>query len=194
MPKWRLQAAAWADTTFPTDACIINPCFDDHGATTDPDGLCEDLATALSTYYAGTRQITVKAYDLEGTKPVFPAGEHTLNAGQAPASTRVRETALCLSFYAGQNRPRQRGRLYVPCALTNITATAARPVAGEQQKVADLVPILAGLGGLDVDWIVWSQVDHQARKVTNWWVDNAWDTMRSRGVAPTSRLEGTTGG
>jgi hypothetical protein len=35
-------------------------------------------------------------------------------------------------------------------------------------------------------------VDGVGRPVTNWWVDNNWDSQRRRGTKPTARLEGTT--
>lgn len=193
MTVYRLQAAVWMDTTFPADAMIINPHFDDHGIASDPEGLAQDLAEALATYYTGggTKQITVKAYDAEGTPPVYPAGEHTVSPGVSPVSAINRDVAVCLSYYAERNIPRQRGRLYIPCAAAGIAPSAARPNSAHRQKVADLVPILTGLGGLDVDWVVWSKTAQQARPVTNWWVDDTWDTQRRRGLRATTRLEGT---
>lgn len=191
MPVWRLQCAFSCDTTFPTDQLIMTPHFRDSGVGTDPDGLCSDLATALDTWDNAVRQIRVTAYDAQGTPPVYPQGEHILNLGAAPATTTVREVAICLSYFSGVNRPRNRGRLYVPAALGGIATSGSRPSLANRQKVADLVPILTGLGGADVDWVVYSRVDNQARPVSNWWVDDTWDIQRSRGLRPTTRLEGT---
>jgi hypothetical protein len=75
-----------------------------------------------------------------------------------------------------------------------VPTTSARPTSAVRNRVAELVPILAGLGGLDVDWVVYSRVTDTARKVTNWWVDDAWDIQRRRGLRPTTRTEGTTSG
>jgi len=194
MPVWRMQCAAAADNTFPVDQIVITPHFNDSGVGTDPEGLATDLANVLNTYYVGTRQINVKAYDAQGTPPVYPQADVTINAGVAPASSIQRETAICLSYFAGQNRPRYRGRLYISNALIGQAAGGARPSAPAMQKVADLVQPLVDLGGADVQWVVYSRVDDAARQVTNWWVDNAWDTQRSRGLRATSRLEGTTEG
>jgi hypothetical protein len=193
MPVWRLQTSFGFDTAFPRDKMMITPHFDDHGALSDPDGLCEDLATALDTWNPGTCEITVKAYDAKGTPPVFPAGEHVVNLGNTPVTSVPREICLCLSFYAERNRPRYRGRLYIPCAAFG-AAMALRPSAPNRTKVGDLVPIFAGLGGVDVDWVVFSRTDNTARKVTNWWVDDEWDIQRRRGMRPTTRLEGGTSG
>ena len=67
-----------------------------------------------------------------------------------------------------------------------------RPSQTTRDKVAELAPILAALGGVDVDWSVWSKVDGQARAVTNWWIDDEWDTQRLRGLRGATRTEGTT--
>ena len=192
MPIWRLQASAAADSLFPADNIIITPHFNDQGVGTDPQGLCDDLAAALGAYYSGPRQVTVKAYDAQGTPPVYPAATAIVNEGLAPATAGVREVAVCLSYYAGFNRPRLRGRLYLcPSIFPTGTTSAARPPSATRIKVGELATILADLGGLDVDWSVFSRVDNVARPVSNWWVDDAWDVQRSRGLRPTVRLQGT---
>jgi hypothetical protein len=197
MPVWRLQASVWNDSTLPRDAMTITPHFNDAGVGTDPQGLCEDLAEGLNGYYSGVvggRQITVKAYDAQGTAPVYPQGEATLNLGAAPPSYMPREIAVCLSFFSERNIPRRRGRLYVPMAAipTGTAGLDGRPGAGTRGVIAQLAPILQGLGGADVDWCVFSRMDGVARPVTDWWVDDEWDTIRSRGLRPTTRTTGTT--
>jgi len=193
MPIWRIQTEISVDTTLPRDVMQINPVFNDHGLTTDPDGLCNDLAEAISqwTVPGGGYQVRCTAYDVEGTPPVFPAGTSTFWEGVSGGSNEPREVALCLSFYSERNLPRQRGRLYVPATILGVS-TSGRPSTAAMTKVSTLVPILTGLGGADVDWSVWSQTDQVARPVTNWFVDNEWDTIRSRGLRPTERLTGTT--
>jgi len=195
MPVYRLQVAIMQDTTFPRDQLVMTPHFDIKGpGAPNPDQLCEDLATGISGWLvtANTRQVTVKAYDAQGSPPVFPVGEAIRNVGLAPSSNSPREVACCLSFFSERNIPRRRGRLYVPYVLTTTSSPPARPSPVTRQKIADLVPILTGLGGIDVDWSVYSRVDNTARPVTNWYVDDEWDIVRSRGMRPTTRLEGTT--
>ncbi len=68
-----------------------------------------------------------------------------------------------------------------------------RPSATQQTALLDLASDLAALGGADVAWVIYSPTDNQYRGVTNAWVDNAWDTQRSRGLAPTSRQVRATG-
>jgi len=191
MPIFKLQCTIAADNLFPVDQIVITPHFNVSVPGADADQLCEDLATALDTYLIDNRQIVVKAYDAQGTPPVYPVGEATRNVGLAPASSGVREVAICLSYYSEFNRPRYRGRLYMPTGILQIGTGSPRPSVAQQQRVADFVPILTGLGGVDVDWVVFSRRDNVARSVSNWWVDDAWDIQRSRGLRPTNRIMGS---
>lgn len=195
MPVWRLQTAISADSLLPRDVFTINPVFNDHGLTTDPQNLCQQLADGLSAWMApvNSRQIVVKAYDAQGTRPVFPQGRVTKNPNLSPGSQAPRELAVCLSFYSGQNIPRRRGRLYIPVELLS-GSVGARPSDFHIGKVAALAPILAGIGGADVDWCVYSEADGTARTVDHWWVDDEFDAMRSRGLRSTKRTAGTTSG
>jgi hypothetical protein len=192
VPTWRLQTTWWKDTLLPADGITITPHFDDQGVGTDPQGLCDDLLAALQAWEPSTSQIRIRAYDAQGTVPVFPQGDAEVNTGVAGISTTNREVAVCLSFYSERNRPRQRGRLYIPACITGQSVSGPRVPLAHQQKVGDLAQIFQDLGGPDVDWVVYSPTDDVARPVTHWWVDNAWDTVRSRGLAPDSRIEGTT--
>jgi hypothetical protein len=193
------QCAFQMDTAFPRDAMVINPCFRDSGATSDPGDLASDLADALAGWWpsGATKELRVKLYDLEGTPPVYPAAEEIRHAGvEPPSSVCPREIAVCLSFYAVHPAPRTRGRVYVPYALTTSSDAANTPrvPTATITKVAALVPIFANLGGVDVDWIVWSRVDQAAHKVTRYFIDNEWDTIRKRGLAADLRTTGTTSG
>jgi hypothetical protein len=118
----------------------------------------------------------------------------TKNATGQSASGNPRELAICLSFYADRNIPRHRGRLYFPAPIVAGSSLSVRPSSIAMNAVAAFVPVFAGLGGVDVDWVVWSEKDRTARKVTNWWVDDEWDVVRSRGLRPTTRLTGSTSG
>ena len=195
MAVYRLQCAIGADTAFARDRVVINPHFNNVGGIlteSDTDQLCEDLADALVAYVSGTREITVKAYDAQGTVPVFPVGNAVRNVGAFPASAAPRELATCLSFYSGQNLPRRRGRLYVPTFLVGAGVThGVRPGGALTAKVGQLATILADLGGADIDWSVYSRTDDVARAVSHWWVDDEWDVIRSRGLRPEVRVTGT---
>ena len=191
MPIYRLQCSFGADTAFPRDRFVFTPHFNVSLPGADVQALCEDLLTGLQTWLNVTGEVAVRAYDAQGTPPVFPQGEAIINGGLSMNTTVPRELALCLSFYGTANRPRNRGRLYIPAAFLS-GSIGVRPSTAQRQKVADLVPILTGLGGADVDWSIYSRADAVPRSVQNWWVDDEWDIIRSRGLRSTTRLVGTT--
>jgi hypothetical protein len=189
------QVAVWYDSTLPRDAEVINPCFRDNIGGTDAGALANDLATAVSTAVGTAHQVRVRFYDLQGTKPVRPAGEKLLNSGNSGASTTARELALCLSFYGGSNQPRNRGRLYIPANWLGISSVAVRPTIAQQQQITSYWPsVLSGLGGANIDWIVWSRRNSAATKVDHYFVDNEWDIQRRRGLRSTAREAGTISG
>jgi hypothetical protein len=191
MPVWRLQTSIWYDSTLPRDAMVMTPHFNDSGVGTDPQGLCEDLADIIDNIANGTPQIVVRAYDAQGTPPVFPQGTAERNVGLSPASSGPREVALCLSFRGEQNVATQRGRLYMPMSWISASPpSGVRPA----QLIIDTGPLfvtgLTNLGGADVDWVVYSRKLDEAFPVKHWWVDDEWDTVRRRGLRATTRTEG----
>jgi hypothetical protein len=185
----------------PKNQFVINPCFrrqldiTDPTSGTDAQALCDDLAAALDSWGLGT-QLTVTAYNIEGAKPNYPMAEKVLHPDTPNTLYNYPpELAVVLSFYSQFNRPRRRGRLYVPAGFVGMGTLAGRNVhAGAITKVEALVPIFSGLGGTNVDWIVWSGADHAAHVVDHYWVDNGWDVQRSRGLPSTVKVVKTTSG
>jgi hypothetical protein len=191
MPVWRLQASWQLDSAAPRDRVTITPHFNDVGATTDPQNLCDDLLAGLQALKNCTGEVRVKAYDAQGSVPVYPQGDAIVQAGAVQGTTTPRELAVCLSFYGERNVPRQRGRLYIPTWFTSHLTGSLRPT-NPNAVMAALPGLFAGLGGPDVDWCVYSRKLDHAFSVTDWWCDNEWDVVRSRGMRPTSRITGTT--
>jgi len=195
MAVYRFQCAWQVDSTAPTDQLIINPHFKDVNLgpldADDVHGLCQDLATGLDTWANLHNQLTVTAYQADHAPPNYPIATAQVRTGIVGPAPANRDLALCLSYYADVNRPRHRGRLYIPCCVCAINGNAAFATAANMTKVSDLVPILTGLGGVDVDWVVWSPTDNQSRPVSHWFIDNAWDTQRRRGARATTRQQGT---
>jgi len=202
---FRMQCSFAADSALPRDRFVITPHFRDRGG--DPlsgdnpqglaDDLCEGLRVWLGTLNNPAREINVRVYNAEHisspSDPGFPLGEATVNAGVAPGSVVPRELAVCLSFYGDRNVPRRRGRLYIPATfLTTSALSGARPATAVRDAVGALVPVLTGLGGIDVDWGVWSRADRAFHSATNWFVDDEFDVQRRRGLRPTTRTAGTT--
>jgi hypothetical protein len=186
-----MQCEFGADSPLKRDRLVITPHFLDQGPTTDPGNLCQGLANGLSAWSASSREVRVTAYDALGGPPNSPLASKVVNENLFPATSGPREVALCLSFYSHQNEPRKRGRLYIPWTMV-LPANTPRPSSGTRDKVAELAPLFANLGGADVDWCVYSRADDEFKPVTHWYVDNEWDTVRSRGLRPTDRTSGTT--
>jgi hypothetical protein len=189
----------WQMTSLlPRDVVQITPCFR-HSALLPGDDpawqeLADNIAAGIDGWDTGTRQLTVRLYDIEAPPINRPKAIKILNPGTFQAAVTAREVALCLSFNGGNNLPQNRGRLYLPFSCFSGSVPGERPVLAMQQKVADLVPIFAGMGGANVDWIVWSPTAGAATQVERWFVDDEWDTQRRRGLKPASRLAGTTSG
>jgi len=191
MPVWRLQCTWQLDSAAPRDRMMITPHFNDVGATTDPQNLCDDMLAGLQAITNISGEVRVTAYDAQGSIPVYPQGDAIANKGAVHTSSLPRELAVCLSFYGERNVPRQRGRLYMPCWFLGIATSGLRPSI-PIAKMTQFVPLLTDLGGPDVDWCVYSRKLDHAFSVTDWWYDNEWDVMRSRGTLGTSRIKGTT--
>jgi beta-galactosidase/beta-glucuronidase len=194
----RMQCSFGADSSLPRDRFVIAPHFRDTnipGGETDHQGLVDDLADGLTTWLTDAgpaREVHVVAYDAEKAPPSYPLAEAIRNANAFPESKYPREIALCLSFYSERNIPRNRGRVYIPAnGLTSAASIGPRPILTERQRAAALVPLFTGLGGIDVDWGVWSRTDRAFRPVSHWFVDDEWDVQRRRGMRSTTRLEGT---
>jgi hypothetical protein len=196
MPLYRMQCSLGADSALPRDRVILTPHFATEGLVDDAGQLTADLAAALDGFDqqgAGEREVKVTAYVANDPAPNRPVASTTLNAGEAPASRVMREVALCLSFYSEFNEPRRRGRLYVPYFwASGSQAVPPRPTQADRERVGLLAGIFANLGGTNVDWVVYSRRDNQARSVTHWWVDDEFDVQRRRGLRSTTRTVGTT--
>lgn len=199
----RAQCSWQVGSMLPRDQVQITPCFRHQNplgvGDTDWQNLCDDLANGLNTWgspvIGNSHQILVKLYEIGAAKPNRPRATKMLNVGNSSEAPSMREVACCLSFYGGPNAPRNRGRLYIPNFIASAaTQIGPRPSDTVRTKIAELVPLFAGLGGLNVDWIVWSPTAAAATKVTNWYVDDEWDVQRRRGLRPTTRTSGTTGG
>ena len=182
------------DSTEPGDAMLITPHFSTINPAIDGQALVDDLLAAWQGWLPSayrTTQIGVKLYNAQAPPPNYPVAEALVNPDASVASAVNRDIAVCLSFFAEHNRPRLRGRLYIPVAVTGMAVAGPHVGATLQNKVAELVPIFTNLGGIDIDWAVYSRADNVARSVTDWWIDNAWDTQRRRGIKATARQKGT---
>lgn len=193
MALWAAQIETGADSAFARDAFVNTLHFNGVGTflsgETDVQSIADDLGTVWKTWQnvGTTRQVRVKIYNLDDPKPRPIRAEKIYNAGAFPASGRPREVAICLSYYADRNIPRNRGRIYVPCELLGGTP-GVRPTTTQMNEVLAFHDKLANLGGTDLEWSVFSRADNLHKKVSNSWVDDEWDTIRSRGLRATTRV------
>lgn len=187
MATYRAQIAFALDTALPRDACVITP----HYTGSDPQALADGLKSNLiaNPHVTSIVPFTVNIYDATGPKPHHPIGTASSGTGAA-AGSGPREVSLCLSYYAGLNQPRLRGRLYIPQAFFG-APSATRPTGTQITTAMSFGPTLGKTLPTGVKWVVWSRVTSTAHDVTNYWVDDEWDTIRSRGLKSTTRQLGT---
>lgn len=168
--------------------------FNDQGVGTDADNLAQDVATLFATYRAyptGWSSVNCRLYDMAEPAPREIQGEANAAANAAAGAPGPREVALCLSFHGDRNLPRQRGRIYVGPWTTAVMGE--RPAPATITVLQTLRQGLANIGGVDVQWCVYSPTDSIGggtpvfRQVKAGWIDDEWDTIRSRGRKYTAR-------
>lgn len=162
-----------------------------------------------SSTLAGTR--AWKVYNMTHPEPRYPVFEGTQSSFSPGVDTLPREVALVISwkpseFVSGQKASRQRGRTYIgPFRTAMASSSTGRP---NSTKVNDLavaaVAYLTAVHGVasGAVWPVIYSAGVGSRRPDgtyrpNWtpflthiragWVDDEWDTQRSRGRAPTTR-------
>lgn len=133
---------------------------------------------------------SMRFYDLSTAVPRIPVIIPGTTFVPDPLPPYPSEVALALSIVAQRNQPRMRGRLFLgPFKQGAGTSTPPRPGA---TLIADVSANAAQLlnnsqSSTEWDWCVLSQADADLKVITGGWVDDAWDTIRSRGVASSSR-------
>lgn len=172
---------------------LSNTLYFNVSGSVDPPNY-QSLATDLCQIYAnqswcGGAKIEVKAYNMADNKPRPEKAYATLS----PAGTwgeNAHQVAVALSYYADRNLPRQRGRIFTGpwTANTKEVSNISR------NNLIAFAQSLAGLGGLNVDWSVYSPTNNTNTRISNVWVDNSWDVVRSRKVRGTARSTATING
>ena len=184
MAIYRAQISFPVDTQFAVDALTITP----HYFGTDAQALADRLKSNLSGFASigGAKPFTIRIYDAQKAPPSYPLAT-AQQAGTPPASSVPRELALCLSYYSTFNRPRNRGRVYIPaCFIAG--AAASRPSGAQQAEALSWhEPLTNGLPP-STNMVVYSRMNDQSYGVDNFWVDDEWDIVRSRGRKPTQRI------
>lgn len=161
------------------------------GTIHDAESLANNVLDAFGTAFPLLASVhkEAKVYDVEGTPPVYPQA-HVIRPGSPHPLSTPGEIAICLSFSNDQPTKYTRGRIYLPVWLMN-AGMAGRPSNAVLTSAVGLGQQLYNVGGANVDWIVWSKTTKKAAGITQWWCDDEWDTQRSRGLRPTTRVTGS---
>jgi len=135
----------------------------------------------------------VKYYAAVTSVPNYPLFTNSFNLSTPPGAIDLPlEVALCVS-YANDSETsisakRRRGRNYVS-GWGEGDNTAGRPITGTVTGLlnayVDYVNDANALSGVTAS--VWSRANAALYPIERVWVDNEWDTMRSRGGKSTSR-------
>lgn len=125
--------------------------------------------------------------------PNYPLFEESFAFTSAvPAIDLPVEVSLCISYMndsqVSLSRASRRGRIYIS-GFPETGNTSGRPTSALQELLADAylayVEDVNAISGLDAG--VWSRTLGLVLPIDRIWVDNEWDTMRSRGTRSTDR-------
>lgn len=197
MAKLRVQMARTPTNNLARDR-IINTFYLDTDrldvvSGVNYDQLATDAATAFGNRLggrAGFNGFEAVIYNMGDASPRQPRAVKKFTQSVPQIVMGPREVSLCLSFYGERNVPSRRGRLYLgPFNQSDLTE---RPSLDLRTSLGFLAQDIGNLGGVDIDWVVYSPKLNTYAKVTNWWIDDEWDTQRQRGLKATHRVSGVT--
>lgn len=134
----------------------------------------------------------VRSYNLNDPEPRESIIDTYTLVAPTVAGGLPSEVAVSLSYYGGRNLASRRGRVFIGPLTTNVTDGGNPPRVSSAFRdillnaAADaLIPSLVG----NPKWVVNSETTGQVWVISDAWVDNAFDTIRSRGEQATSRSE-----
>jgi hypothetical protein len=196
MSKIRAQVITKRATHLAIDHIVNTVYFDDFnlpgGNGTDWQAMADDVRGVFNArnFLPVGYGTEVKVYDMADAepRPIKATAPWALATSSGFSSEAPREVALCLSYYSERNLPRFRGRLYIG----PFYGAALRPTTVFIDAVKAIATGLQNVGSVDVDWGLWSPTRNAFSKITNGWVDDEWDTVRSRGLKATLRSVYTT--
>jgi hypothetical protein len=201
MAVYRFQVAMPVDTLLARDY-ITNTLHFDH-VSGDPltpalDDFCDDLADLYQSHYGSVAgEVRVKAYKVTTGALGPPDSSRVKSAGGFWSASWPREIACCLSFARNKSIPSQRGRIYLMpnIKIGSAFTIAKRPSTAVMDWALDFFRAtndsFPDLGGIDWKFGIYSPSQGQFHQASQAWVDDEWDTVRSRGLQPTSRVQST---
>lgn len=190
MADYTFQVRLGGISHLPDDVYENVLCFEVNAPDT-VEGRCQDLAELYndSPLFGGVDSCEVRAYAITGGPPVASYGPITRVANSVPFP---HEVALCLSYTAAEDpdlaTPRRRGRIFIGPLGNVATISNGRPGNALKDTLLDFGESLAAIGtGGNTTWKLHSRSDNVTAKIEAIYCDDAWDTQRRRGLAPTAR-------
>lgn len=210
----RVQAAITNDSGLPRDLAIntwhfisdnVDPLVDAALAYAQLTTFYSSIQGLLSPEVTGL--ITFKVYDLTHVQPRSPIYTNTSTVTPSVTVGNPNEVAVCLSYrgalVSGTNPARRRGRIFLGPVTTaaNTAATGDVFVLGSfRTTIANAATALIAAGvGAPPSWAVFSPTTAgpepwspaaligASLPVTAGFIDDAFDTIRSRGLAAQAR-------
>lgn len=201
VPNYTAQVSLQALSGLPTDRFVNTFHFSGTG-TLATDG--DEIAARLNDFYlgatVGTGTIcrylanaiiggTIKVYDMADAEPRIP-NENPVGSldTRASAVDLPREVALVLSLHGVPPiTPRRRGRLFIGPLNTGALDTSGKPLGDFMNSLRRAQERMMAQDDNDLRWVIYSPTTGLFPFVTAGWVDEAWDTMRSRGEEAAAR-------
>lgn len=173
-----------------TDLANVFDMLEDFYLTT-PTGGANSTKDWLSKLVAGPFEL--KAYNLSDPSPRVPIGTRSLSfttSGTAMPSEVAFKISAKGVIVSGDIPARHKGGVFIgPLNTAGLDTATGRPTAamilGMRRSLRDLVE--ASIASINNKWAIYSTADNLAYDVEDGWVDNAFDTQRRRGNAPTAR-------
>lgn len=203
---YRVQVVFQGKSGLPEDVFINNFVFRNDGLP-NAAVMADTVETMLQAFYTGTPSavttpisqylawdgisgVTMRQYDLGQAPPRLPTvRENLLSVGIQNGDTLPREVAACLSYESEKRGPRGRGRIFLgPLSTQGMTSSdgVTRVSQPFRQAVADRALDLVN-STENATWVLLSPTDGDTSRIVGGYVDNAFDTQRSRGAAPSTR-------
>lgn len=200
----RAQVTLPHDSMLPTDVTVNVWHFlgTSDGTDLDPLGLAllafyAQVEDYLSTVLTG--DVSFKFYDLGDPEPRTPINEGTVPAAFTPTSpTLPEECAVTLSmrgdYVSGQLSARRRGRIFLgplSTAASEFSQVSGHtvPIAARNALAGAMSDLVQASDTAGHRLAVYSRVNADSIPVTHVWVDDALDTIRSRGHRASVRTE-----
>jgi hypothetical protein len=199
-------------TGLPEDVFVNTWAFRTASGTRATDGELNEAAVKIADFFGANVTLTnasvndqmsgeidptaceLKVYRMDDPPPREPEVYPLPWSPQANGTVLPAEVALCMSFYSGRNIVGRRGRVYLGPWQDQVLTPAEEP-ARPQNTVLQTIMAAGERLMTPEGTTVWCVLAGSGsgtaalHPVTGGWVDDAFDTQRRRGAAPTTRLQ-----